>query len=446
MAGPAREACLAAINAHLGERGGPVAVCSRLADYEALAGRLRLSAALEVLPLADEQVGGYLEAGGGRLAGLRALVAGDGRLREIMRAPLMLGVAEVGAASLERPGAGRGWQTALWEAYLAAVLGRRADLGPAGRRALLDRLRGLARLMLNHGQSVFLIERAQPQWLPSRWLLTLAWAGSLILGLAALLAAMTLLGLLVGVALSPWATALTFGTLTGASVFTLVGFLGGVLGWLTLVIAGVPGGSFLAEVEPFETVRWSWRGLVAGALSWAVLVGIQYWGGSLSPAVAVLDVIPAYILLIGVGVTGGAMETTAQPNEGMWRSLQVMTLVGYTAAVPLLFLGLSAIVRLGEDVASGVALVILGVGAGLGVGMAKGGLSFIKHFVIRGLLAASGALPWGIRALLDAGVDRLILRRVGGGYEFTHRLLMERLAGLGDAEVDRLAADSEHGP
>ena len=34
--------------------------------------------------------------------------------------------------------------------------------------------------MLNHGQSVFLIERAQPQWLPNRWLFALAWAGSLV--------------------------------------------------------------------------------------------------------------------------------------------------------------------------------------------------------------------------------------------------------------------------
>jgi hypothetical protein len=443
VAGLARDACVGAVNAYRGERGGPVAVCSRLAEYEALATQLRLAAAVAVLPLADAQVDAYLAAGGERLAGLRAIVAADPALHAIMRAPLMLTVADVGAAELSQSQADRDWQATLWDAFLATILGRRAAIAMAPRRTLLRRLRSLAQLMIAHSQSVFLIERIQPQWLPNRWLFGLAWAGSIILGLALMLAAMTLLGALAGALLSPWAAALTFGALAGPSVFTLVGFLGGVLGWLTLVIAGVPGRAFFAEVEPFERVRWSWNGLVAGALAWVVLIGIQHWSGNLSLGFAVLDVIPAYILAIGVGLTGGAMEATTRLNEGMRRSLQVTALVSYAAAVPLLFLGLSAILRLGEEAAIGVALVILGVGAGLGVGMAKGGLSVIKHVVIRLLLAASGALPWNLRSLLDAGADRLILRRVGGGYEFIHRTLAEHLAGLGDPEIERVTAENE---
>ena len=230
VAGPAREDCVGKINAYRGERGRPIAVCSRIDEYDALTPRLRLGAAVAVLPLADAQVDAYLAAGGGRLAGLRAMGEGDERLREIMRAPLMLGVANTGVAALSTPQTGQGWPTALWEAYLTVVLSRRAAIDPEGRRALLRRLRGLARLMLNQGQSVFLIERIQPEWLPSRWLFALAWAGSIILGLALLLGTMTLLGALVGALLSPWA-AITIGPVSGIGAYTLVGLLSGVLGW-----------------------------------------------------------------------------------------------------------------------------------------------------------------------------------------------------------------------
>ena len=39
-----------------------------------------------------------------------------------------------------------------------------------------------------------------------------------------------------------------------------------------------------------------------------------------------------------------------------------------------------------------------------------------------------GALPWNITVLLDAGVERVLLQRVGGRWRFVHRLLLEHLA------------------
>jgi len=64
---------------------------------------------------------------------------------------------------------------------------------------------------------------------------------------------------------------------------------------------------------------------------------------------------------------------------------------------------------------------------------------------IRVILAVSNNLPWCITRFLDYCVDRVFLRRVGGGYIFIHRLLMEHFAALTPEDIERLAANAEGG-
>lgn len=45
-------------------------------------------------------------------------------------------------------------------------------------------------------------------------------------------------------------------------------------------------------------------------------------------------------------------------------------------------------------------------------------------------LWCTGSLPWNLIAFLDEAADRLLLRKVGGGYIFVHRLLLEYFASL----------------
>ena len=44
------------------------------------------------------------------------------------------------------------------------------------------------------------------------------------------------------------------------------------------------------------------------------------------------------------------------------------------------------------------------------------------------ILARNNLLPWRLVPFLDHCVDLIFLRRVGGGYIFVHRLLMEHFA------------------
>jgi len=63
-------------------------------------------------------------------------------------------------------------------------------------------------------------------------------------------------------------------------------------------------------------------------------------------------------------------------------------------------------------------------------GLLKGGLACERHYVLRFLLWRSGAIPWDYHRFLDNAYEQILLRKVGGGYIFLHRLLLDYFAGL----------------
>lgn len=71
-----------------------------------------------------------------------------------------------------------------------------------------------------------------------------------------------------------------------------------------------------------------------------------------------------------------------------------------------------------------------GFSAGLIIGLIAGGLFFLKHIAVRLTLGLNGLAPVRYARFLDSAVDRLFLRRVGGGYIFAHRMLRDHFANL----------------
>jgi hypothetical protein len=59
-----------------------------------------------------------------------------------------------------------------------------------------------------------------------------------------------------------------------------------------------------------------------------------------------------------------------------------------------------------------------------------GGRASLQHLVLRLLLVRNKAAPWKYIRFLDEATDRLFLRKVGGGYVFIHRLLLDYFADL----------------
>lgn len=73
-----------------------------------------------------------------------------------------------------------------------------------------------------------------------------------------------------------------------------------------------------------------------------------------------------------------------------------------------------------------------GIAAAFCAAMWFGGFDVLKHALLRFVLAAFGYLPLQIPLLLDHAAKLDFMNRVGGGYIFSHRLLMDHFAELND--------------
>ncbi|MCB0094159.1 MAG: NACHT domain-containing protein [Caldilineaceae bacterium] len=83
---------------------------------------------------------------------------------------------------------------------------------------------------------------------------------------------------------------------------------------------------------------------------------------------------------------------------------------------------------------------MFGIIGGLFGGLLGGGDTVAKHYVLRFILWWQDHVPFNYARFLDYCVERIFLRRVGGGYIFIHRLLMEHFASLTDEDIERLAS------
>lgn len=89
-----RTACIEAIEDFQHNHGLlPLAICSRVADYEALGKQLRLQGAVLIQPLKRQQVDAFLAQGGDSLIALRQALHNDAKLWELLDTPLMLYIA-----------------------------------------------------------------------------------------------------------------------------------------------------------------------------------------------------------------------------------------------------------------------------------------------------------------------------------------------------------------
>jgi hypothetical protein len=133
-------------------------------------------------------------------------------------------------------------------------------------------------------------------------------------------------------------------------------------------------------------------------------------------------------LVVGLGVglfSGVSWKQLAErcmltPNEGIRRSVKN----GLGAGLGFILVGgLGA--ALSTNPVSGLVIdLILGLFFGLSFGL----YAAVQHYALRFLLRKS--FPWKAVPFLNNATDRVLLRRVGGGYGFTHRLLMDYFADL----------------
>ncbi|MBV9691207.1 MAG: NACHT domain-containing protein [Ktedonobacteraceae bacterium] len=125
-------------------------------------------------------------------------------------------------------------------------------------------------------------------------------------------------------------------------------------------------------------------------------------------------------------------RTHIRPNEGIRLSARNGVLIGFP--IGLAFTGLSLALSfwlIPTDLASGLLWSVpLGLIATLILFLLNGGYACLQHMVLRVILTGKGYTPWNYAHFLDEASERLLLRKVGGGYVFIHHLLLEYLASL----------------
>jgi predicted lipid-binding transport protein (Tim44 family) len=331
---------------------------------------------------------------------VRAALCGDPTLWELLETPLMLSIAALAyqgrpAVEVSATGTLAERRAHLFAAYTDAMFKRRGKATPYTQQQTVRWLVWLAEAMVRHNQSMFYLEWMQPNWLPTRAQQKAVKLGAAITnGLVHAL----LVGLLVG--LGFW--------LAGGLVFgLLVGLLYGLLG-------------YEEKIRPVEALRWSWSdaryglvptlvmGLVFG-LVFGLLVGLLYG--------LVGGLAGGLVFGLVFGLVPDKITTRTVPNEGIRQSARMALVFG-------LLVGL--LVGLVGGLVGGLLFgLLVGLVGGLVYGLDKGGRACLQHLTLRFLLWGNDFAPWHYVRFLDYAAERVFLRKVGGGYIFVHRLLLE---------------------
>ena len=366
----------------------------------------------------------------------------------------------------------------LFDAFVAATV--RRSPGELEEPLARAHLANVARLMTRTARTVLLIEDVQPSWLTeprdrvlyafaSRGLVALLFCASIVLsvtftplanqgfhatpgfalrlagaGTIALTAAFGLAALrsaaVTGAApeartwpvLRALAAGVVSGAVTGGLVFLserhplafVMGMETGIVGAALLGLSRRKCAGTRSDVLTVERSGWSWRHIDPRSVAILFIVS-----AALYACAAVLDGhrSAAYIALatavLGLGVLGHRSQDTATritPNVGVWRTAQNALAVGGVAfAVTTLLFGLSYGLGYGACV---------GLTIGTVTALWLGGVDVIHHVVLRLVLHARGAFDLRIVRILDAAVDRGLLRRAGNGYMFMHAMLLRHMA------------------
>jgi eukaryotic-like serine/threonine-protein kinase len=264
-----RAACVEAINTFRQEHGLlPLVVCSRMADYEAVGTRLQLQGALVVQPLTRSQVESYLTQVGRPLVAVHEALGNDPTLWELLDTPLMLTIVTLAYAGQPVAEPRRGnlsepQNRPLFATYINRMFQRRGVSTRYTHQQTEHWLAWLAWQMTQHSQTVFYLERMQPDWLPPRQ----HWVPIQGVRLGAGLSACLLVGLLVGGLFLALSRELNFELVT--TRLGIEGFAGLLYGGLSGLLAGLFVGGlsgYSNEITTIETIRWSWSGFFSELL------------------------------------------------------------------------------------------------------------------------------------------------------------------------------------
>lgn len=323
----------------------------------------------------------------------------------------------------------------------------------------------LARDMIEHGKTMFLIEQLQPSWLIVRQQLWLY-----------ILTSRLVWGIMAGVILTPFLGLIIAGPSTGVSA----GQVGIILGLFYGLLYGLldimrTEGEYSLQAQRVVPTHWSFIlyvfmttlicGLVGGLRTMPIVGDLGFIGylvfvlsgglltgwiwiqrsmqRKLESEIQTVAVAPwlsmttyqgeynnirfklVHDLLVWLfgGTTSSIQTMKISPNQGIKRSVHFSLRIGsITGLIVALIIGLIWGLRYG---------LTYGLLGGMGFALWYGGFDAIQHGILRLILYFGGNAPLNYAHFLDYVTNELhFLQKVGGGYIFIHRYLLEHFAAM----------------
>jgi len=213
------------------------------------------------------------------------------------------------------------------------------------------------------------------------------------------------------------------------------------------------------DIQTVEALPWSWHRAIKGALIGAVIgliLGLilgmiiiatsPFPGPSLNALLAVLQTGLYFGLTAGLvgailnGLHREIKETKSSPNQGLQLSIRNAIFGGLITATGLGMIftfgvgvmkaggtGINLISGISSEINSGLNLILIFAPIAI---FWYGGLDVIQHYTLRLILVIQVHTPANYARFLDYAVDHIFLQKVGGGYRFIHRLLLEHFADM----------------
>jgi hypothetical protein len=323
----------------------------------------------------------------------------------------------------------------LFATYIDRMFQRRGTTQQYSRADSQRWLIWLAQRMTVASQTVFLIDRLQPSWLLTkgqriRYRLESGFIAGITSGL--------IYKLIYGIIYD--------------------GFIAGMIVCLWVGLTG--------KIKTFETFQWSWReaingfrdgmilGVIAGLFTGvfddefiADLSDVTDWLINSFLLLSITGIIGGLFGMIIIGFRGYKIQKPEKPNHGIIKSGWNAVIIGMlicivTLLISILFIvftdkfiinELSDLIELIESIIEYIAykpmiplkLVLIPV---LIASLLGGGNAFMQHFILRCSIYRKRYAPWNYASFLDYASERLFLQKVGGGYIFVHRMLLEHFA------------------
>jgi len=439
-----RAKCVEAINEFRKEHGlTSLAVCSRSQDYADLNAKLSFEGAIEVQPLTQKQIAEFFNGFGKEMTSIKQVLKKDNTLREMAETPLFLSIMIMAYRNKQDfdifvSKDEKAQRKHLFDTYIERMLERsnRKENLSFKKDMVFHHLNWLAGVMIENNLSTYHIETTQPEWLRYEnqyrfYHLSFILSIGLVFGLFG--------GLFFGISnelsdgVSSKLLIFSVGILTTASGNNLPAYFGSglILGLFGCAMGWVYNKIF-DEVKMIDKLEWSWKVTLSNvtvAISLALVIGFVGWLAAGPFVGLVFGISWGLTQLMMSGLSGKQVEKATGHAQHLRNTLInaifAILLDGTVLGLITGFLVFKPNVGWLNGLVGGL---FFGLFFGLFDVMTYGGTPFAQHYSLRFVLGWYKLLPWNLLPFLDHCVDLIFLRRVGGGYIFVHRLLMEHFA------------------